>query len=296
MKPPPFDYYAPRSIDEALSLLAEHGDEAKPLAGGQSLIPAMNFRLARPSVLVDLNNIADLFYIQSDNADGQGVRIGAMTRLALIERDAVISEHLPLIHETMPEIAHPQIRNRSTFGGSLAHADPAAELPAVAVALDATFKLKSQTGERVIPASEFFVALFTTAVEPGEMLIEIALPSLPARTGWSFKEVARRHGDFALTGAAAVISLDSNGKIENAKLVYLGVGDGPVEAKSAEAALIGQMPSADAIREAAQAARNDVDPTSDMHASADFRRHLVSVIGARVLEQAAARASKRVDQ
>jgi len=295
MKPPPFDYYAPRSIDEALALLAEHGDEAKPLAGGQSLIPAMNFRLARPSVLVDLNNIADLFYIHMDEANGRGMRIGAMTRLAQIERDPIIAERLPLIHETIPDIAHPQIRNRSTFGGSLAHADPAAELPAVAVALDAEIRLKGLSGERIIPASEFFVALFTTAIEPGEMLVEIMLPALPARTGWAFKEVARRHGDYALTGAAAVISLDGSGKIERAKLVYLGVGDGPVEAKSAEAALIGQTPSADAIGAAANAAQSDVDPTSDIHASADFRRHLVSVIGEQVLEQATARAGRRIE-
>src|SRR5688572_5379834 len=187
MKPPPFEYYAPRSLDEALSLLAQHGDEAKPLAGGQSLIPAMNFRLARPSVLIDLNHVGELFYLRADESNSRSLRIGAMTRLAQLERDASIAERVPLLHETLPNIAHPQIRNRSTFAGSLAHADPAAELPAVAVALDAPMRLRSANGERDIPAREFFMALFTTAIELGEMLTEIMLPSLPMRTGWAFK-------------------------------------------------------------------------------------------------------------
>lgn len=294
MKPPPFEYYAPRSLDEALSLLAQHGDEAKPLAGGQSLIPAMNFRLARPSVLIDLNHVPELFYVRSDASNGGGVHIGAMTRLAQIERDASIKERVPLLHETMPNIAHPQIRNRSTFGGSLAHADPAAELPAVAVALDATMRLKSQNGEREVSASEFFVALFTTAIEPGEMLTEIVLPSLPAQTGWAFQEVARRHGDYALAGAAAVVTLDDSGKCQSAKLVYLGVGDGPIQASQAASSLIGQAGSPEAFLAAADAARTELDPGSDIHASAEFRRHLIGVIGQQVLETSFARASGSV--
>lgn len=292
MKPPPFEYYAPRSLDEALSLLAQHGDEAKLLAGGQSLIPAMNFRLARPSVLIDLNHVPELFYVRSDG----DVRIGAMTRLAELERDPGITEQVPLLQETLPSIAHPQIRNRSTFGGSLAHADPAAELPAVAVALDATMRLKGQNGEREVSASEFFVALFTTALEAGEMLTEVGLPSLPLRTGWAFKEVARRHGDYALAGAAAVVTLDESGKCESAKLVYLGVGDGPMSAHQAAATLVGQAASPELFTAAADAARNELDPGSDIHASAEFRRHLIGVIGQQVLETAFARASGSVPE
>jgi aerobic carbon-monoxide dehydrogenase medium subunit len=293
MKPPPFEYYAPRSLDEALSLLAQHGDEAKPLAGGQSLIliPAMNFRLARPAVLIDLNHVSELFYIRADASNGGGVHIGAMTRLAHIERDPAVAQRVPLLHETMPNIAHPQIRNRSTFGGSLAHADPAAELPAVAVALDATMRLRGPNGEREVGASEFFIALFTTALESGEMLTEIVLPSLPARTGWAFKEVARRHGDYALAGAAAVVTLDDSGLCQSAKLVYLGVGDGPVPANQAAAGLIGQTASPDVFAAAADAARGELSPGGDIHASADFRRHLIGVIGQQVLETAFARAS-----
>jgi aerobic carbon-monoxide dehydrogenase medium subunit len=293
MKPPPFEYYAPRSVEEALDLLAQHGDEAKPLAGGQSLIPAMNFRLARPSVLVDLNNIADLFYISPDGANGSGIHIGTMTRLAQIESDPLIARHAPLVHETMPDIAHSQIRNRSTFGGSLAHADPAAELPAVVLALDATFHIRSQSAERDVPASEFFLALFTTAIEPGELLTEIILPPLPDRTGWAFKEVARRHGDYALAGAAAVVTLDAQGTCQRARLIYLGVGDGPVEAHDAQSALVGQSGTPEAIRAAVDAAQNAIEPRGDIHASSAFRTHLIGVIGQQVLETAFARAQGR---
>jgi carbon-monoxide dehydrogenase medium subunit len=254
----------------------------------------MNFRLARPSVLIDLNHVAELFYVRSDESNGRTVRIGAMTRLAQLERDPGIAERVPLLYETMPNIAHPQIRNRSTFGGSLAHADPAAELPAVAVALDATMRLKGQSGEREVGASEFFVALFTTAIESGEMLTEIVLPSLPSRTGWAFKEVARRHGDYAPAGAAAVVTLDDSGKCQSAKLVYLGVGDGPMQASQAASSLIGQIASPEAFAAAADAARIELDPGSDIHASAEFRRHLIGVIGQQVLETAFARASGSV--
>lgn len=289
MKPPPFDYYAPDSVEEALALLAQYGDEAKPLAGGQSLIPAMNFRLARPSVLVDLNRIAELFYIREGADDG--VSIGAMTRHAQVERDPLIAERVPLLHETMPDIAHPQIRNRGTLGGSLAHADPASELPAVAVALNAQCRVRSQSGERWIPAREFFVALFQTAMEPVELLVEIALPALAPRTGWAFREVARRHGDYALVGVATTVMLDDQGKCGAARLVYLGVGDGPVEAQQAAEALLGQPPSEQAIREASEAAAHEIDPSSDIHASVEFRRHLANVLAGQTLEIAFARAA-----
>ncbi|MBE7474487.1 MAG: xanthine dehydrogenase family protein subunit M [Anaerolineae bacterium] len=292
MKPPPFEYFAPTTTAEALALLSQYGYEAKPLAGGQSLIPTMNFRLAQPGVLIDLNPIAELAYIH--RGDEGGLRIGAMTRQRQVERDPLVAEHAPLLRETMPYIAHPQIRNRGTFGGSLAHADPAAELPAVTTALDARFRARSQAGERWIPAHEFFVSLFATALEPDELLVEVALPPLTPRTGWAFTEMARRHGDYALVGVAAVVTLDERDQCRAAKLVFLSVGDGPVEAQQAAQLLIGQTPSAEAIRAAAEtAATNDITPNGDIHASAEFRRHLARVLVQRVLTQAVERAKER---
>lgn len=292
MKPPPFEYFAPTTTAEALALLAQHGYEAKPLAGGQSLIPTMNFRLAQPGVLIDLNPIAELAYIRP--GDEGGLRIGTMTRQRQVERDPLVAERAPLIHETMPYIAHPQIRNRGTFGGSLAHADPAAELPAVTTALNARFCARSQKGERWFEANEFFVSLFATALEPDELLVEIALPPLPPRSGWAFTEMSRRHGDYALVGVAAVVTLDERDQCQAAKLVFLSVGDGPVEAQQAVESLIGQTPSPEAIRAAAEtAARVDIAPNSDIHASAGFRRHLARVLAQRVLTQAFERAKTK---
>lgn len=288
MKPPSFEYFAPTTIPKALELLNQYGYEAKPLAGGQSLIPTMNFRLAQPGVLIDLNPIAELAYIR--RGDDGGLHIGAMTRQRQVERDPLIAERAPLLRETMPYIAHPQIRNRGTFGGSLAHADPAAELPAVTTALDARFCARSQAGERWIPASEFFVSLFATALEPDELLVEVALPPLPPRTGWAFTEMSRRHGDYALVGVAAVVTLDERDQCRAAKLVFLSVGDGPVEAQQAAHLLIGQAPNAEAIHAAAETAAADIAPNSDIHASAEFRRHLAGVLARRVLTQAVERA------
>jgi carbon-monoxide dehydrogenase medium subunit len=289
MKPAPFKYYAPTTVDEALAYLSEHGYDAKALAGGQSLIPTMNFRLAQPSVLVDLNSIPELFYIHP--AENGGLRIGAMTRESQVEHSPLVAERAPLLHETMPHIAHPQIRNRGTIGGTLAHADPAAELPAVSVALNGRFRLRSQAGERWVAADEFFIGFFTTALEPDELLVEVALPPLSPRTGWSFQEIARRHGDYALVGVAAVVTLDDKGQCHQARLVFLSVGDGPVEAHQAAEMLTGQIPSPEAIRAAAEtAAKADVDPGSDIHASAEYRRHLVQVLARRALEQAVERA------
>ncbi len=289
MKPAPFQYFAPTSLDQALELLERYNYEAKPLAGGQSLVPAMNFRLARPGILVDLNRVPDLAFVRP--AGDGGLRIGAMTRQRQVERNPLVAERAPLVHETMPHIAHPQIRNRGTFGGSLAHADPAAELPAVLTALRGRFRLVSKRGERWLGADEFFVDFFTTALEPDELLVEIALPPLPARTGWSFQEVARRHGDYAMAGVATLVTLDEQGQVEEARLVYLSVGDGPVEARAAAGLLQGQEPTLEAIQEAAEvAARQDVDPVSDIHASADYRRHLVKVLARRTLRVAVERA------
>jgi CO/xanthine dehydrogenase FAD-binding subunit len=290
MKPAPFKYYAPTTVDEALSHLAEHGWEAKVLAGGQSLIPMMNFRLAQPSVLIDLNNVAELFYIQP--AQEGGLRIGAMTRQRQVERDTLVAERAPMIHAAIPKIAYPQIRNRGTFGGSIAHADPSAELPAASVALGGRFRLRSKKrGERWAAADQFFVSLITTSLEPDELLVEVALPPMPPGSGWSFQEVSRRHHDFALVGVAAVVALDSKGQCEDCRLVYFSVGDGPVQAHRAMALVQGQVPTPEAIRQAAETAgRLDVDPNSDINASAEYRRHLVQVLGQRALTEAVARA------
>lgn len=288
MKPAAFDYFAPKSTGEALELLAEHGYDAKPLAGGQSLVPTMNFRLAQPTVLVDLNGIDELFFIREG---GDGLRIGAMTRQRTVERSPLVQRRTPLIHETMPHIAHPQIRNRGTFGGSLAHADPASELPALAVTLDARLRVQSSRGERWVAARDFYLDLFATDLQPDELLVEIAVPDLPGRTGWAFDEIARRHGDYAMAGAAATVTLAENGRIAAARLVYLSVGDFPTEAFQAEAVLTGEVPTPALLRAAAEtAAAQDIDPGSDIHASADFRRHLAKVLAGRVLAKAVERA------
>ncbi|NIR50915.1 xanthine dehydrogenase family protein subunit M [candidate division KSB1 bacterium] len=289
MKPAPFKYFVPATLEEVLSHLAEYGDEAKLLAGGQSLVPTMNFRLAQPSVLIDLNRVEELFYIRAE--DAQDVRIGAMTRQREVERDLVVAQKAPLVHETMPFIAHPQIRNRGTFGGSLAHADPAAELPAVMVALNAKFLLRSEEEERWVPASEFYEDLFLTVLEPEEILHEVSIPELPPKTGWAFREIARRSGDFALVGVAVLVQLDNKEQCQDTRIVYLSVGNGPVEAQQATQALVGKKPSARTIKEAADiAAGKDIDPPGDLHASPAYRRQLAKVLTEQALTQAFERA------
>ncbi len=286
MKPASFDYHRASSIDDALTLLAEHSS-AKPLAGGQSLIPAMNFRLARPEALVDLNGVSELSGIHA-TTDG-GLRIGAMTRHAAVERSADVQRLAPLLTEAMHHVAHPQIRNRGTLGGSLAHADPSAELPAVMLALDATFVVRGRTRERRIDAMDFFTGLFVTALEPGELLVAVEIPPRPARSGHAFLEVARRHGDYALAGVAAEVSLDENGRIASARLGLLSLGDRPVLASSG-ASLVGRDASPVTFAAAADAVREEVDPPSDIHADARYRKHLAGVLTQRALAIAAQRA------
>jgi len=289
MKPAPFEYYCPTTLAEALSLLGEHGYDAKVLAGGQSLVPMMNFRLAQPAIIVDINRVTPLSFILP-HSNG-GLRVGAMARQATVERDPLVAERAPMIHEAMPKIAYPQIRSRGTFGGSVAHADPSAELVAASVALGADIRLRRHGGERWVPAGDFFVGLFTTVIEPDELLIEVRLPPLPPRYGWSFLEVARRHHDFALVGVAASLALDEQARCAQARLVYFSVADGPVLASGATALLEGQVPTAEAIADAAEVAgRDDVDPASDINASAAYRRHLVTVLGRRALTEAVQRA------
>jgi carbon-monoxide dehydrogenase medium subunit len=249
----------------------------------------MNFRLAQPEVLIDLNNIANLSFINRD--DNGGLRIGAMARHAQVEREPLVAELAPLIYEAMPKIATSQIRSRGTFGGSIAHADPSAELVAISVALDGRFRLLSLTGERWFSANEFFLGMFTTQIEPEELLVEINIPPLPPRSGWSLVEVARRPHDFAMVGVAAVVTLDDRGHCQHARIVYLSVGDGPVVAHRAAELLTGQQQTPDSIRAAAEtAAAEDVDPSSDIHASAAYRRHLVKILTSRALDQAFQRA------
>lgn len=288
MKPAPFRYIAPGTLDEALAALDDYGDEAKVLAGGQSLIPAMNFRLAQPGVLVDLNPVAELAYLEPA-ADG-GLRIGAMTRQRAVERSALVAQRAPLLHATMPHIAHVQIRNRGTIGGSIAHADPAAELPAVAVALNGRLRLQSRRGERWVDAADFYQGLFTTALAPGEIVAEMALPPMPHQSGWSILELARRRGDYALAGVAVMVAVE-DGRCGQARLVFFGVGEGPVQAPSAASLLIGEPPTQAAITAAAAAAvEQDLDPPGDIHASAEFRRHLARVLAQRALVEAFTRA------
>lgn len=289
MKPAPFDYHVPCELEEALALMEQYGNDAKVLAGGQSLVPAMNFRLARPSVLVDLNNLSQLSYIVRTETDG--LRVGAMTRQRSVERSHLVKECSPLTFHTMPYIAHVQIRNRGTFGGSIAHADPAAELPAVAVTLNAKLKLERKGGSRWVNAEDFYIALFTTELMPQEIITEVELPPLLRRTGWSVHEVSRRQGDYAIAGAVATVTLNDKGACEQARLIYFSVGDGPIIAHHAARLLSGQIPTAEAIEEAAYAAaQQDIDPITDIHASAEYRRHLVKVLTQKVLADAISKA------
>ncbi|GAB4147358.1 MAG: xanthine dehydrogenase family protein subunit M [Candidatus Promineifilaceae bacterium] len=289
MKPAPFDYAAPDSLAEALSLVAAHGSDAKLLAGGQSLIPAMNFRLLQPAILIDLNRVEELAGIER-TAAGR-LRLGAMMRQAQVERDPRVAQFAPLLAEAMPHIAHPQIRNRGTIGGSMVHADPAAELPVVAVALDAVFEIVSQRGRRRVEAKAFFQSLFTVDLAPDEIVTAIEFPPWLAGSGWAFVEVARRRGDYALAGVAAVVTLDEAGKCRHARLVYLNLGDGPVDAPAAARLLQNELLTPHVIEAAAHhAAAQEIDPTGNIHASADFQRHLARVLTRRALTTAAARA------
>ncbi len=289
MKPAPFEYIAPTTVEETLSHLTEHGYDAKVLAGGQSLIPMMNFRLAQPAVLVDLNKLAELSFIRSEK-DGE-LRIGAMTRHFEVEHDDLVAEHAPLVHETMPKVATPQIRSRGTFGGSIAHADPAAELTTICVALDGRFRCQSARGERWVPAQDFFLGMFTSVLEPDEILVEIAIPPMAPRTGWALEEAARRAIDFALVGVAAVVTLDAQDCCECARLVFFSVGDGPVEVVKATEMLTGKEGTPDLIRAAAEAVTEELDPSADIHASVKYRLHLARVLARRALEKAFARAA-----
>ena len=286
MKPAAFDYFRPESVAEAARLLAEHGSDAKLLAGGQSLVPLMNFRMLRPSALVDINRLTELDFVEAH--DG-GLRIGALTRHHTLEMSPLVRERLPVLAEAMAHVAHLAIRNRGTIGGSLAHADPAAELPMIALLLDAVIHTRSAAGERRHNARDFFLAPLATALADDEIVTEIVIAAPPPQTGWAFEEVALRHGDFAIAAAAATLGL-SDGRIAEARLAVTGIGDMPVRLRDIEASLVGQLFTPQLAEAAGRQSRDIVQPNADLRASADYRRHLAGVLTERVLMAAHARA------
>jgi carbon-monoxide dehydrogenase medium subunit len=283
MKLPPFDYEAPQTVSEAVELLAEHGDEASVLAGGQSLIPLLALRLARPAVLIDINGLDELSGVSA--ADGW-VAIGAMTREYAAEESERVAQAVPLLAAALPFIGHEAIRSRGTIGGSLAHADPAGELPAVARALDAEFVVRGPSGTRVIPAEEWFEGFLTTSRQPDELLVEVRFPTAGPGTGVSFQEVARRHGDFAIVGLAASMTL-SDGVIGEARLALAGFSDVPVRATAAEDLLAGERPSTGLFDEAARLVTDDADPPADLQGSSEYRKTIAAALVRRGLRAAA---------
>jgi len=283
VKPAPFEYHAPEKVADATALLRDFGDEAKVLAGGQSLVPIMALRLARFEHVVDLNRIAELRGIVRGNGT---VRIGAMTRQAEIERDSTVAGDVPLVARATPFIGHFQIRNRGTIGGSLAHADPAAEYPAVALALDAEFEIENTTGARTVPASEFFVSTFMTGLDADDVLTALHFPVWSGRTGFAIEEVARRFGDFALTGAVCGVELDDSDRVVRAAIGMFSMGSTPLRAPDAEAALQGVVAGDVDVEEVGRTAAGATDPPDDIHASADYRKKVGAVVVARALRKA----------
>jgi carbon-monoxide dehydrogenase medium subunit len=286
MKPPPFDYVQAESVEAAISALAQASGDAKIIAGGQSLVPMLNFRLLRPSLLIDVNRIADLSFIEED---GESVHIGALVRHRGLEVSTLIAQLFPVVVEAMGHVAHLAIRNRGTIGGSLSHADPAAELPMLALLLEAELTVASPRGSRIVPAQAFFLGALTTELADDELLAAIRLPKLPAGTGWGFVEFARRRGDFALAAVAATVSR-RGGAVASARIAMMGVGDTPLRARHAEALLVGQAVGPALLAAVGDAARAAATPATDLHASADYRRHLVGVLAQRAVAAAWERA------
>jgi len=291
MKPAPFEYYAPKTAEEALQNLTDLGYSGKVLAGGQSLIPAMNFRMARPSALVDLNNVAELAYIKP-TADG-GFAIGTMTRDSTVEHDAALKQRMPIVAETIGYIAHAQIRTRGTFGGAIAHADPAAQLPALAVALNAKMLIKRKGSERWVTAEDFIVGPFMTVLDPEDLLAEIVLPPLAPHTAGSYKQVSRQRGGYAQAATISIVGLDDRNRVKNVRCVLFSVGETPILSKYAAKVLVGNEPTEAAIADvAATVAKTECDPGSDLHGTAEYRRQLVQVLVRRSLTEAVERAKK----
>ncbi len=291
MKLPPVEYEAPTTVADAIDLLAEYLDEASVLAGGQSLIPLLALRLARPAVLIDINGIDELSGVSA--TDGR-VAIGAMTRDYVAEESEAVAGAVPLLAAALPLIGHEAIRNRGTIGGSLTHADPAAELPAVARALDAEFVVRGPSGTRAIQAARWFEGFLTTSRRPDELLLEVRFPTARPGTGVSFQEVARRHGDFAIVGLAVSLVL-SGGVISDARLAFAGMSDVPVRAAAAEDLLVGERPSAELFDEAARRATDNADPPADLHGSSDYRKTVAATVVRRGLREAADNAARGSD-
>lgn len=293
MKPAPFDYYAPTSVAEALDHLNQLGYSGKVLAGGQSLIPSMNFRLAQPAALVDLNNVSELFYVKP--ASDGGILVGAMTRSSTVEHHPDVLKKAPMIGQAMVHIAHPQIRNRGTFGGNLAHADPAGQLPGVAVSLGFRMLIRGKkSGERWVDADDFFMGPFATVIEPDEMLAEVYVPASGPRTGSSYQQVARMRGAQCQAATAVKVTLDQKDRIQKANVVLLAVGERPLIAHKANQLLEGQAPTEEAFRAAANsAAYQEIDPGTDIHATAEYRRHICETLVRRALTEAVQMAKQR---
>jgi len=287
LKLPRFEYQSPDTIDEVLALLAEHGDEAKVMAGGQSLVPLLAMRLARPAQIVDINRVGGLSAIDERNGE---LAFGALVRERAAERSAVVQDRLPLLAEALPYIGHAAIRTRGTVGGTVAHADASAEIPCVLAALDGSIVARSTRGDHTIAAADFFQGHFTTALDDDECVVEVRLPAANPSAGYAFQEVARRHGDFALVGVAAMLALGDDGRVADSRIALMGVADVPHRARAAESELIGASPTADAFAAVAQTATADLTPGSDIHGSAAYRRHLAAVMVRRTLATAAERA------
>ena len=291
MKPAPFDYQAPGSVSEVLALLAEHGDDAKVLAGGQSLVPMLNMRLTRPRVLISLRRLRELDFVRRQNGS---LAVGSMTRQAALESSADVRQVCPLVADATRFVGHPTIRNRGTVGGSIAHADPAAELPAVLVALDGRVALASRRGSRSVAATDFFKGLMATEARPDELITDILFHAVGAaqdRRGHGFEEVSRRHGDFALAGVAVALALDASTRVTDARIALLGVEARPRRCTRAEGALVGQPWRGERLAEIAELAAEGLDPLADYHASGEFRVHLTKVLARRALAAAYERAS-----
>jgi carbon-monoxide dehydrogenase medium subunit len=286
VKLPRFTYHRPDSLDEALALLAEH-DDAKVLAGGQSLLPLMAMRLGQPAHLVDVGRLTELAAIRE--IDG-GLAIGAGVTHAAAERSGAVASSAPAVAHALPLIGHAAIRSRGTVCGSIAHADPAAELPAVSLAAGATVVARSVRGERLIDAADFFEGYFSTALEPDEMVVEVRFPARPARSGAAVQEVSRRHGDFALIGAVAIVQLDDEGSVASCSLAFLGADAVPRRVEAAEAVMVGGSPTADRLEQAAELVTRELEPSNDIHASRAYRKHVAGVLTRRVLAEAADRA------
>ena len=288
LKPAMFDYYAPTSRDELLAMLDQLGDEARILAGGQSLIPLMNFRLSQPAHLVDVGTVRELAYVRGNSE----VHVGAGARQWDVEHDPDVAAQVPLLAEALHYVAHPPIRHRGTVCGSIAHADPAAELPAAALALDATMRVASAAGTRDVAARDFFTGWFETALAPGEVLEEVVFPATAAGTGFGVAELARTHGNFAVAGAMATIRLGSSRAVESCSLVAFGLGSTPVRCEAGERVLTGEQPTRKLFAEAAAAAAAPLAPTGDMHGSAEYRKRVAAVYMERAIAQAHARAAE----